>query len=61
MEALPALPDFVFPQPDNPDDPNSGTSLTVEEARQLLAVITTLVQYIRIEYAKCGKQEAPPF
>jgi hypothetical protein len=54
------LPAFVFPEPDYPSNPDSGTSFTAKEARQLRAVLMAITEYIRIEYARCGKQAEPP-
>ena len=44
-----------FPPPDDPDDPQSKFTLTLEQARQFGAVLGALVDYIQVEYARCGK------
>ena len=48
-----------FPKPDNPADPNSGFSLTVGQVRLIRALIESLLEYIAVEHARCGKQKTP--
>jgi hypothetical protein len=48
-----------FPPPDDPDDPNSNFTLTVAQARPLRATLSALVDYIEVEYARCGKKTTP--
>jgi len=48
-----------FPQPDDPGNPESKFTLGVEQARKLGVLISGLVDYIQVEYARCGKTEAP--
>lgn len=45
-----------FPPPDDPTDPQSTFTLTVIQARNFGAVLGALLEYVRIEYARCGKQ-----
>ena len=48
-----------FPPPDDPSDPRSKFTLTIEQVRQIGATIGALVDYIEVEYARCGKTETP--
>lgn len=51
--------EFKFPKPDNPDDPNSGFSLTNGQGRLFGALLGSLVDYILVEHARCGKTATP--
>lgn len=64
MEALPVdvaalAATMDFPQPDDPGNPSSKFTLNVEQARKLGVLISGLVDYIQVEYARCGKQTTP--
>jgi hypothetical protein len=48
-----------FPDPDDPTNPSSSFTLSVEQARRIRALIVALGDYITVEYARCGKQETP--
>lgn len=56
MEPIGELPPFVFPEPDDTNDPNSSFTLTAAKARQFRALLTALSDYIQTQYARCGKE-----
>jgi len=47
------------PDPANPDDPDSSFVVTAEQMRHIRLLLGELVSYIRVQYAKCGKQTTP--
>ncbi len=54
------LAGFSFPKPDQPDNPESSTTLTVKDTRTIRALLSLILEYIRTEYAKCGQKTAAP-
>ena len=48
-----------FPEPDHPDDPNSTFTLTIKQGRAFDALLNAVIDYIAIEYARCGTQTTP--
>ena len=50
---------YRFPPPDDPDNPKSPLTLSVENGGHLGALIGALVDYIEIEYARCGQKTTP--
>ncbi len=47
-----------FPVPDNPADPDSDFVLTNENARQIRALFIAIIDYIAVEYERCGIKPA---
>jgi hypothetical protein len=49
-----------IPDPIDPEDPDSSFVVTVEQMRHMRLLLGELVGYIRVQYAKCGKQTTTP-
>lgn len=60
MDPIPAelaalAKEATFPLPSDPTDPRANFVLSIKQGRLLLAVLNGLLDYIVIEYGRCGK------
>lgn len=47
-----------LPAPDNPDDENSPTTLPSKKVRAVGLLLGTLLDYLKIQFERCGKEPA---
>jgi hypothetical protein len=62
MEPLPPIvaklaAEIVIPDPDS-TDPEATVTLNVQQIRQIAVLLTSLIDYIQIQYARCAEKKA---